>query len=47
MQEASSVFGGKIALSIQLVSRVKGSLLMVLIGYRCNDDSVICMKLFH
>ena len=47
MLYASSSFGGKIATSIKLVRRVKWGLLMVLIGYGNNDNSVICMKLFQ
>ena len=39
-------FGGKITTSIQLVRRVKWSLLMVLIVYGSNDESVI-RKLNH
>ena len=46
-QEASPSFGGKIAASTQLVNRVKWNILMLLIGYGRNDDSVICMALIQ
>ena len=46
MQEESCSFDEKIATSIQLVSRVKWGLPMVLLGYGSNDGRSICMKLF-
>ena len=47
MQEANTSFFGKIATSLQLVSKVKRGIMMVLLEYGRNDDSVISMKLFQ
>ena len=43
-QESSSSFGGKIAASTQLVSRVKWNILMVLIGYGTSIQLVSRVK---
>ena len=47
MHDESTCFVGKIATSIQLISKVKWGFLMLLLGYESNDDSVISMKLFQ
>ena len=48
MQEASKiVILGEIATSLYLVSKVKWGVMMAMLGYGRNDDSVISMKLFH
>ena len=44
MQETSTSFVGKTATSIQLISKVKWDLLMVLLGYGSNDDSVFSIR---